>query len=1348
MNNFALSATDIGDAMQRSASVLAASNTSFDESIALITAGNEIIQDPEKMGTALRTIALRIRGAKSELEEMGEETDGVIKSTSKLRELIKGYTSIGGKYEGFDIMEDENTFKSLADIIKGIGKVYDEMSDINRTAMLEKLAGKNRSNALAAMLQNYKQIDNVLNSIEESEGSALEENAHIVDSIQGRITILQTSAENFWQTFIDTDTIKNGVSALTELLNILTKIINTTGSTPIIGAAITGALGKYSGGIGKYIKATSYAKSTQTVLTQTQNEFRDVLQSFGNEADDTIKKADQLSRAWQNNANATENAKIAYAELKTTLKTIGIAAIITIIASVISKQIQDYKKLQQATRDFASETRKSGDALGDYAKRIAEAKKTLDDENSSTDQIREAKQSLIDIQNELNEAYDSYNKKIKDTNTSLEESIALLIEQQKTEMNIAAGKTRGDDGFLGIGRTTEEKTNAAISGNRSLDLNLSRLYISDSEVDLMNSLGVSASKWDQYAGVNFSSDDIYTLRNQIVQAINLLQSEQYENNKTAQKVEKILSKELSEIDSDLGEYGDAAYNLGGSFLSTDQVSSAAYDKAMSAVLHDSIEGTDASHQAAQEAVNELYEIAKEAGSDCGMYFVKEFFKEYRDGIEKIDFDETFGKAINVYGRDTTVGAQLGKFAEKAQSGANGLTAEEVEAYLRGQISQDKKDKLTADEKEWLDFISEYISNYGLNIDDVVSYLRTNGYLKTEKEISYQQDYADAQAAAKEKFGMSEEDFNRLGISNDEQLTMWLKIAEASKNASDATRMMSIYMSEVATSTSASNILKDMQEQYKPTFDAMAEAYKAIWNKNDVFEGTDKVTSAQIDSVRSQLESVNSSLKENGLDMIDSSEIDDFILTLRDSNATAQEVQDAFDNIATLLVDSLNPAIAQASGETAELMQKTLEELGVTNAEEVVFSRLGYTAETYAKAKEEAAKHDIDLDAELSSLSDEQLGIVAATEDLYNYYYGKMLANGTEVTSPEEIQQLLNYCNLLGVTQIGTLNLASAERDLASAMALVSEGIRTGNMELKARGEAQIEAIKKDVNAAAKAGVGYGTKFNGNKNKSSSSSTSASETKQKFDWIERAIKKIQRAVTNLGKVADATYKSWGERLDALMGKTEEFHDEIGQFGRGNIDLYNRPVYRSIDENGYEWTETTFSMADQDEFGRWVLVPRIARDDRGNAYEMSEREAWSHYEDTGEFLGIFDTLEEAYDYAERLHLQQEAIYTDYDKFTSGKYQKLKEEITLQEQAAQAYMAEANAIGLSAEYRNKVMNGLMDIETITDEKLKEQISDFQELYLNMQPYLMMVWKIILIAGNPQRQLHYNMTMKYAWV
>ena len=61
LNNFAISSGGIGEALERSASALDAANNTLDESIALITAANTVVQDPEVVGTAFKTISMRMK---------------------------------------------------------------------------------------------------------------------------------------------------------------------------------------------------------------------------------------------------------------------------------------------------------------------------------------------------------------------------------------------------------------------------------------------------------------------------------------------------------------------------------------------------------------------------------------------------------------------------------------------------------------------------------------------------------------------------------------------------------------------------------------------------------------------------------------------------------------------------------------------------------------------------------------------------------------------------------------------------------------------------------------------------------------------------------------------------------------------------------------------------------------------------------------------------------------------------------------------------------------------------------------------------------------------------------------
>lgn len=68
---------------------------------------------------------MRIRGATTELQDAGLETDGMAESTSKLREEIMALS-------GIDIMIDENNFKSTYDILDELSKKWSELTDIQQ----------------------------------------------------------------------------------------------------------------------------------------------------------------------------------------------------------------------------------------------------------------------------------------------------------------------------------------------------------------------------------------------------------------------------------------------------------------------------------------------------------------------------------------------------------------------------------------------------------------------------------------------------------------------------------------------------------------------------------------------------------------------------------------------------------------------------------------------------------------------------------------------------------------------------------------------------------------------------------------------------------------------------------------------------------------------------------------------------------------------------------------------------------------------------------------------------------------------------------------------------------------
>jgi|GEM_PF-3220064 TP901 family phage tail tape measure protein len=258
-----ISSDEIASSLQRSASALQAAGANYEQSVALTTVGNSVVQNPESVGAGLKTVSLRIRGTDMNvLQEAGEDVDGYIQNTSQLRDLIKNQTKVASNdYKGFDLLKNDGSYKNPYEFLLGLGKIWSEIGstdggDLKQASILEKIAGKNRANIVASILQNPEMLEKVYNETQNSEGSALRENETQLDSIQGKVDQLTASFQEMWNTSISSDFIKGLVDAGTQITNLVTK-------AGLLRTAFMGALG-VAGAKGKLGRA-NYQLSSCTM---------------------------------------------------------------------------------------------------------------------------------------------------------------------------------------------------------------------------------------------------------------------------------------------------------------------------------------------------------------------------------------------------------------------------------------------------------------------------------------------------------------------------------------------------------------------------------------------------------------------------------------------------------------------------------------------------------------------------------------------------------------------------------------------------------------------------------------------------------------------------------------------------------------------------------------------------------------------------------------------------------------------------------------------------------------------------------------------------------------------------
>lgn len=237
---YAVSAAELMEAFEKSGAALNATNTSFEKSVGLIAAANASVQNASTVGTALKTISARIRGSKSDLEELGEDTSDLTDGFSKYADELKALT-------GFNIMVDgtTNQFKDIYDILQGIAGVWDDLSDTQQARVSEILGGTRQLQVISSILGNWTDAAGAYQSAMESAGTAAEANATYMDSIEGRIGVFKATFQELSETLINSEFVKQIVDLGTGVLNIfngVAKLIDAIGGLNTVLAATVGII--------------------------------------------------------------------------------------------------------------------------------------------------------------------------------------------------------------------------------------------------------------------------------------------------------------------------------------------------------------------------------------------------------------------------------------------------------------------------------------------------------------------------------------------------------------------------------------------------------------------------------------------------------------------------------------------------------------------------------------------------------------------------------------------------------------------------------------------------------------------------------------------------------------------------------------------------------------------------------------------------------------------------------------------------------------------------------------------------------------------------------------------------
>nr|DAE60102.1 MAG TPA: minor tail protein [Caudoviricetes sp.] len=230
---------DIVEGMERSAAALAAVGTSTKDAFALFSGIQEVLQNSEKSGTSLRSVALRLRSFDESTEEYSSDLANI---TGELADLTK----TAEHAQGVSVFKPGSTteFKSLVDYFREIADIWDEMSQKQQNDFLLKAFGRTQAQAGAALIQNFKGVEKALDVMDNAAGSADKEMETAKQSITYKLNELKQTWVGTVQDIANRKDLSLIMSGLIGVSKGLGFVIGKLGLIPSVIAPIAAILGK------------------------------------------------------------------------------------------------------------------------------------------------------------------------------------------------------------------------------------------------------------------------------------------------------------------------------------------------------------------------------------------------------------------------------------------------------------------------------------------------------------------------------------------------------------------------------------------------------------------------------------------------------------------------------------------------------------------------------------------------------------------------------------------------------------------------------------------------------------------------------------------------------------------------------------------------------------------------------------------------------------------------------------------------------------------------------------------------------------------------------------------------
>lgn len=242
-NNYAVSSSDLANNLGKVSAALSVGGNSFEETLGMMTAITEITRNSS---TAAR---------------------GLVSVQSRFNQIIDETSSTGQKLtafydkHGIAIKDQDGQLRNLYDVLKDTAGIWGTLDKNEQKYFLNIQAGANQTRNLAALMENFDVAISATATAMDSAGSAAEENAGVMESLQKKIDNLKAAWENFSTNTITKDFIGSIIDAGTRLLTFAdTDMGRATVKALLFGTTVGSATGFIGTFVGKIFELATEMK--------------------------------------------------------------------------------------------------------------------------------------------------------------------------------------------------------------------------------------------------------------------------------------------------------------------------------------------------------------------------------------------------------------------------------------------------------------------------------------------------------------------------------------------------------------------------------------------------------------------------------------------------------------------------------------------------------------------------------------------------------------------------------------------------------------------------------------------------------------------------------------------------------------------------------------------------------------------------------------------------------------------------------------------------------------------------------------------------------------------------------